>query len=81
MTFSDGKILPINGAPVVYFDQILGAACTKKLVKTFFSAVFQAFLFISNLFQNKLTKKDQNQSKNAEKHYKNSKKSTEKRHF
>ena len=36
---------------VVYFDQLSGAACTRKLVKTFFSAVFQPFLFISKLFQ------------------------------
>ena len=36
---------------VVYFDQLLGAARTQKLVETFFSAVFQPFLFISKLFQ------------------------------
>ena len=33
------------------FDQLLGAARTQKLVKTFFSAVFQLFLFIFKLFQ------------------------------
>ena len=37
-------------AIVVYFDQLLGAARTQKLVETFFSAVFQPFLFISKLF-------------------------------
>ena len=36
---------------VVYFDQLSGAACTRKLVETFFKAVFQPFLFISKLFQ------------------------------
>ena len=36
---------------VVYFDQLSGAARTQKLIKTFFSAVFQPFLFISKLFQ------------------------------
>ena len=35
---------------VVYFYQLLGTACTQKLVKTFFSAVFQPFLIISHLF-------------------------------
>ena len=35
----------------LYFDQLLGAARTQKLVKIFFSASFQPFLFISNLFQ------------------------------
>ena len=36
---------------VVYFDQLLGAARTQKLVETLFSAVFNLFLLISNLFQ------------------------------
>ena len=36
---------------VVYFDQHLGAARTQKLVETFFSAIFQPFLFILKLFQ------------------------------
>ena len=36
---------------IVYFDQFLGAGRTQKLVETFFSAVFQPFLFISKLFQ------------------------------
>ena len=35
---------------VVYFDQLLGAARTQKLVETFYSAVIQPFLFISKLF-------------------------------
>ena len=34
-----------------WFDQLLGAARTRKLVETFFSAIFQPFLFISKLFQ------------------------------
>ena len=38
-------------ATVVYFDQLLGAVRTQKLVETFFSAVFQPFLLISKLFQ------------------------------
>ena len=29
----------------MYFDQLLGAACTKKLVETFFSAVFQHIIY------------------------------------
>ena len=36
---------------VVYIDQLLGAARTRKLVKLLFSAVFNFFLFILNLFQ------------------------------
>ena len=36
---------------VVYFDQLLGAACTQKLVETFFSAIFLPFLFNSKPFQ------------------------------
>ena len=35
---------------VVYFDQLSGAARTRKLVETLFSR-FQPFLLISNLFQ------------------------------
>ena len=31
--------------PVVYFDQLSGACCTRKLVETFFSDVFRPFLF------------------------------------
>ena len=30
---------------VVYFDQLSGAESTRKLVETFFSAVFRPFLF------------------------------------
>ena len=30
---------------VVYFDQLSGACSTRKLVETFFSAVFRPFLF------------------------------------
>ena len=41
-----GKLL----SNVVYFDQLLGAARTQKLVETFCSAIFQPFLFISKLF-------------------------------
>ena len=51
---------------VVYFDQLLGAARTQKLVKHFFSC-FQPFLFISNIFrqfracnQQKTPEKEQN---------------------
>ena len=36
---------------VVYFNQLLGVARTQKLVETFFSAVFQKLMFISNLLQ------------------------------
>ena len=35
---------------VVYFDQPSGAARTRKLVETYFSAIFQPFLFILELF-------------------------------
>ena len=35
----------------MYFDQLLGAARTQKLVELLFSAIFNLFLFISNLFQ------------------------------
>ena len=35
----------------MYFDQLSGAACTWKLVKTFFFSRFQAFLFNFYLFQ------------------------------
>ena len=42
---------PLLKPDVVYFDQLLGAAHTQKLVETFFLAVFQPFLFISKLFQ------------------------------
>ena len=45
---------------LLYFDQLSGDARTRKLVETFFSAVFQPFLFI------KSTKKDWNQTKYAE---------------
>ena len=34
-----------RSSDVVYFDQLLGAAHTQKLVETFFSAVFQLFFF------------------------------------
>ena len=36
-------IRSINDTGVVYFDQLLGAAHTQKMVETFFSAVFQPF--------------------------------------
>ena len=35
---------------VVYFDQLLGAVCTQKLVGTLFFSHFQLFFFFSNLF-------------------------------
>ena len=35
--------MPPEWNSVVYFDQLLGAACTQKLVETFFSAVFLTF--------------------------------------
>ena len=47
---------PKLGLGVVYFDQLLGAARTQRLVETFFSAIFQPFLFISELFQKKTPK-------------------------
>ena len=34
------KIFCLGSTSVVYFDQLLGAARTQKLVETFFSAVF-----------------------------------------
>ena len=40
---------------VMYFDQLLVAARTKKLFETFFSAIFQPFSFFLNLFQWYLT--------------------------
>ena len=36
---------------VVYFDQLLGAARTQKLVETLLFTRFQLFLLIFNLFQ------------------------------
>ena len=54
---------------VVYFDQLLGAELTQKLVKTFFSAVFQPFMFISNLFQWFHTWNQQKTSENEQKMY------------
>ena len=36
---------------VVYFDQLLSAARTQKLVELLFFSCFQPYLFISNLFQ------------------------------
>ena len=39
---------------VVYFDQLLGACSTQKLVETFFSAVFCTFACIQ-FYQFKLT--------------------------
>ena len=35
----------------VYFEQLLGAARTQKLVELLFFSGFQAFLFILNFFQ------------------------------
>ena len=35
---------------VVYFDQLSGACSTRKLLETFFSAIFWPLLFISKLF-------------------------------
>ena len=42
---------PLTQSLVVYFDQLLGAARTQKLVETFFQTCFLPFLFISNLFR------------------------------
>ena len=47
----------------MYFDLILGAACTQTLVELLFSAIFKLFSSFLTLFRNKLTKKDQNQLK------------------
>ena len=44
------RILKLTLTSVVYFDQLSGACSTRKLVETFFSAVFRPFLFISDLF-------------------------------
>ena len=44
-------VLSLKLLYVVYFDQLLGAEHTRKLVETFFKAVFQTFLFISKIFQ------------------------------
>ena len=38
---------------VVHYDQLLGGACTRKLVQT----LFKPFLFILNLFQPEIKKK------------------------
>ena len=35
----------------MYFDQLLGAACTWKLVKILYLSSFQLFFFILNVFQ------------------------------
>ena len=40
----------VAGLFVVYFDQLSGAACTQKLVKTFFSAVFKLFCSFQTFF-------------------------------
>ena len=45
------QLRPGKAVFVVYFDQLLGAARTQKLVKILFFRRFQPFLFISNLFQ------------------------------
>ena len=44
---------------VVYFYQLLGAACTRKLVKLLFSSVFDLFLYFSPFFITKSTEKRQ----------------------
>ena len=44
---SDFWILEIVIPSVVYFDQILGAACTQKHVQLLFFSRFQPFLFFS----------------------------------
>ena len=49
---------------VVYFDQLLGAVRTQKLVELIFFSGFQGFLFISNLF---LWFHARNQQKTSEK--------------
>ena len=46
-----GKCIKDETSNVVYFDQLLGAARTQELVKTFFHPFFNLFLFISKLFQ------------------------------
>ena len=38
------------GADVVYFDQLLGDACTRKLVETLFWAVFNLFCSFLTFF-------------------------------
>ena len=35
---------------VVYLDQLLGAACTQRLVETVFPAVFQLFFLFQTFF-------------------------------
>ena len=42
---------------VVYFDQLLGAAHTQKLVETFFSAVFQSLQTVIVDFRREITGK------------------------
>ena len=54
---------------VVYFDRLLGAARTQKLVETFFSAVFQPFLFILKLYQWFHSWNQQKTSENEQKLY------------
>ena len=44
---------------VVYFDQLLGAACTQKMVETLYSAVFTLFYFLMvfNKFSSEIKEK------------------------
>ena len=45
------KRVPQMGPPyVVYFDQLSGAACTRKLVKILLFSRFQPFFFFLNIF-------------------------------
>ena len=38
-----------NEVAVVYFDQLSGAACTRKLVELLFTAIFNLFCFKSEV--------------------------------